>query len=92
MTKILDEGCVGGHRAAISTPTCYEVVDDGVGALIRVHRTGDIPHHGAWPRVLGDRECLVLGTIPLPETPEKGMSTEVALNKSRQIPWCSPPW
>lgn len=60
-------------RVTIPTPTCYEVVDDGVGALIGIHRAGDVPHHGAWPRVLGDRECLVLGTILLPETPGKEM-------------------
>lgn len=47
--------------------TCYEVVDNGVGALIRVHRPGDIAHHRAGLRVLRDGERLVLGTVPLPE-------------------------
>lgn len=75
-------------------PTCYEVVDDGVGALICIHRTSDVAHHSARPRVLGDGERLVLGTVPLVETPGEGRvrSIELALNKSGQIPSCSPPW
>lgn len=47
--------------------TCYEVVDDGIGALICIHCTSDIAHHGARLRVLRNGECLVLGTVSLPK-------------------------
>lgn len=82
--ETLGKGCAGTHRTVCSlysAPTCYEVVDDGIGAFICIHCPCDVPHHSAWQRVLRDREHLVLGTVPLPETPEerKAMSTEMAL-------------
>lgn len=48
---------------AISGPilrciTCNEVVDDSIGAFIRIHSSSNIPHHGAWRRVL--RYCHLL--------------------------------
>lgn len=48
--------------------TCNKVVDDSIGAFIRVHSSGDVPHHRAWRRVLKYRQLLVRQAAALEHT------------------------